>query len=108
MYQLGGNVKNVLNYIKKDDIVIPLVLSMWIVTRNQSQLPGSGTMLQYNCDPSRDRVPEPVDQGLGQLALAVGHDSDRSRDIVPEPGSLLWNWLRPSCFRGHKKGGILQ
>ena len=27
---------------------------------------------------------------LGQLALAVGHDSDRSRDLVPEPGSRLW------------------
>ena len=27
---------------------------------------------------------------LGQLALAVGNDSDRSRDLVPEPGSQLW------------------
>ena len=54
-------------------------------------------------------MPEPVDQGLGQLALAVGHDSDRSRDIVPEPGSPLWNWLQPvddhHAFVATKGGG---
>ena len=92
---------SILNVMYFPEFNIPLVLSMWIATLAPARC--------HDCSRSGDRVPEPVDQGLGQLALAVGHDSDRSRDIVPEPGSRLWNWLQPvddhHAFVATKGGG---